>query len=138
MKNSILIILSLSLFLSSCEENGGGVAIDKGPKLAPFPYEKIDIKPSLFTIDNRKDTLLFGKTGLIIYVPANAFLTKKYSPVELLIKEYSSTSTVMAQTISNTSIDNKLLTASTIIHIQAKQGQHNLILSPDKDIRLHV
>jgi hypothetical protein len=138
MKNSILIILSLSLLLPSCEDNRDGRTISESTNLAivPFPYEQIDIKPSLFTIDNSRDTLLFGKAGLIIYVPAKVFLTKKIAPVELFLKEYSSVAATMGQSISNTSIDNKLLTASTIIHIEAKQGQHNLSLSPEKDIRV--
>lgn len=132
---SLLLLLSLSV---ACD-NSNSPAIDstRGPAL--FSYSAIDIEPTQFVIDNTRDTLLFGKSGLILYVPAQSFvLRKKGTPVEILLKEYNKPSEILTQRISNTSADQELLRSNHILHIQAKQGSQDVPLAPRHDLRIHV
>ncbi|BDS09848.1 hypothetical protein [Aureispira anguillae] len=142
MKNIIFILLSLNFLVLSCKDkkgsSNGNQPDGSGNPLIPFSYASIDIQPTLFTIDNSRDTLLFGKTGIMVYVPAKAFIARGSNTVlDLYLKEYTKPSETLAQNISNTSSDNQLLIASKIIHLEAKQGINQLSLSPNHDLRVH-
>lgn len=141
MKNTLFIIALTCLLAISCKNKNGRndkPPIDGNSRLLPFSYASIDVQPTKFTIDNSRDTLLFGKTGIIIYVPEKAFISKGSNKVfDLYLKEYTKPSEALAQNISNTSADNRLLTSSKIIHLEAKQGNNSLSLSPQHELRVH-
>lgn len=141
MQKTIFIILTASFLLFSCgDPKPPSPTPEFGTNrgLMPFAYSSIDVKPTKFTIDNSRDTLVFGKKDLIIYVPAKAFIAKgSNTKVDLYLKEYSSPSDALAQNISNTSLDHHLLAASKIIHLEAKQGINNLSISSKHELRIH-
>lgn len=143
MQKTIFIILTASFLLFSCKEKGQkppspspDSSVNRG--LKPFAYSSIDVEPTKFTIDNSRDTLVFGKKDLIIYVPAKAFIAKgSNTTFDLYLKEYNKPCDALAQNISNTSLDHHLLAASKIIHLEAKQGLTNLKISSKHDLRIH-
>jgi hypothetical protein len=143
MQKTIFIILTASFLLFSCKEKGHKTpspTLDSSANrgLKPFAYSSIDIEPIKFTIDNSRDTLVFGKKDLIIYVPAKAFIAKGSNKTfDLYLKEYNKPSDALAQNISNTSMDHRLLAASKVIHLEAKQGLTSLSISPEHDLRIH-
>lgn len=141
MQKTIFIILTVSILLFSCDDQKTksptiNSSAERGIK--PFAYASIDVEPTKFTIDNSRDTLVFGKKDLIIYVPAKAFIPKgSNTKLDLYLKEYNSPSDALAQNISNTSFDHHLLAASKVIHLEAKQGLTNLSISSEHDLRIH-
>jgi hypothetical protein len=141
MQKTIFIILTASFLLFSCKDKKPenpieGSGTNRG--LKPFSYESIDVEPIKFTIDNSRDTLVFGKKDFIVYVPAKAFIAKGSNTIiDLYLKEYNNPSDALAQNISNTSLDHHLLAASKVIHLEAKQGMNDLSISPKHDLRIH-
>lgn len=103
-----------------------------------FPYAQIDVDAQIFTVNNQRDTLLFGRKGLIIYVPANTFVSKRNrGNMELILKEYDQPGAALAQNISNNSNQKDLLQYSKIIHLDARQGETQLKLAPENDLMVH-
>lgn len=141
MEKTIFILLIASSLVFSCGNQKPPSPVpnpDGNRGLKPFSYSSIDIEPIKFTIDNSRDTLVFGKKDLIIYVPAKAFIAKgSNTKVDLFLKEYNSPSDALAQNISNTSLNHHLLAASKIIHLEAKQGINKLSIAPNHDLRIH-
>ena len=141
MQKTIFTILAASFLLLSCKDNKPPrptPEFTKSPELKQFTYSSIDVEPTKFTIDNSRDTLVFGKKDLVIYVPAKAFIAKgSNTTVDLYLKEYNNPSEALAQNISNTSSDHRLLAASKIIHLEVKQGLNHLSISPKYDLRIH-
>jgi hypothetical protein len=144
MQKTIFIILTASFLLLSCKDQKAKKPTGPMPDssanrgLKPFAYAPIDIEPIKFTIDNSRDTLVFGKKDFIIYVPAKAFIAKgSNTKIDLYLKEYSSPADALAQNISNTSLDHHLLAASKVIHLEAKQGINSLSVSSKHDLRIH-
>ncbi|MBL4650267.1 MAG: hypothetical protein JKY03_11090 [Aureispira sp.] len=141
MRKIIFIILTASFLLFSCDDKKSKNSMPNSSAnrgLKPFAYSSIDVEPTKFTIDNSRDTLVFGKKDLIIYVPAKAFIAKgSNTKLDLYLKEYSSPSEALSQNISNTSFDHHLLAASKVIHLEAKQGLTNLSISSKNDLRIH-
>lgn len=143
MQKTILVILMVSFLVASCSDKK--ISGSSGPDLTannrsskPFAYETIDITPTKFTINNSRDTLIFGKDDLIIYVPAKAFISKGSNTiVDLYLKQYIRPADVLAQNISNISLNNHLLAASKVIFLEAKQGINKLRISPKHDLRIH-
>lgn len=143
MQKTIFIILIASFSVTYCSDKktSGSQTPDFAANnrgLKPFAYEAIDVAPIKFTIDNSRDTLVFGKDDLIIYVPAKTFIAKGSNKmVDLYLKEYTSPSDALAQNISNTSLNRHLLAASKVIFLEAKQGHNTLSISPKHDLRIH-
>ncbi len=106
--------------------------------VSAFSYDPLDVQPIKFTLDNSRDTFLFGETGLLIYVPAQAFSVHgSTTTIDLYLKEYNKPQESLRQRISTSSDNHELLTASTFIHLEAKQGRSTLFLAPDKELLLH-
>lgn len=139
MKTNIFIIVLLQLLVFSCRETTTPTIDTITQRSASaFSYAPLDVQPIKFTLDNSRDTFLFGKTGLLIYVPARAFIGRgSNTMVDLYLKEYQKPQESLAQRISNSSSNQELLTASTIIHLEAKQGMSNMYLAPQKELLLH-
>lgn len=103
-----------------------------------FSYDRLDVRPNAFVINNHRDTFLWSQNNTLIYVPANAFLTKKNNQqVELYLKEYTCAGESLAQEISTTTADHQLLISSTILHIEARQGNSKIPLQHRQELRLH-
>jgi hypothetical protein len=141
MEKTIFILIIASTLVFSCgDRRTPSPTPDPNTNrgLKPFVYSSIDVEPTKFTINNSRDTLVFGKKDLIIYVPAKAFIARgSNTKVDLYLKEYSSPSDALAQNISNTSLDHHLLAACKVIHLEAKQGMNNLSISSNHDLRIH-
>jgi len=104
-----------------------------------FSYQSIDVSPTKFSISNNRDTLLFSPNGLIIFVPAFSFvLPQQDVPVDILLKEYSNPTDILAQNISTQCQDGTLLIANNIIHLSVQQQGKNVNLAPHHDLRLHI
>ncbi|WP_052598626.1 hypothetical protein [Aureispira sp. CCB-QB1] len=139
MQHTFFIILAASLLVLSCgDHKPPKLDPDSNRGLKPFAYASIDIEPTKFTIDNSRDTLVFGANDFFIYVPAKAFIARgSNTMVDLYLKEYHSPSAALAQSISNASLDHHLLAASKVIYLEAKQGINTLSISPKHDLRIH-
>lgn len=139
MKTNIFIIVFLQLLVFSCRETTPPtIDTDIQRSASAFSYAPLDVQPIKFTLDNSRDTFLFGKTGLLIYVPARAFLGRgSNTTVDLYLKEYKKPHESLAQRISTSSGNHELLTASTIVHLEARQGMSTMSLAPQKELLLH-
>ncbi len=139
MKTNIFIIVCLQLLVFSCRETTTPTIDTSTQRSASaFSYAPLDVQPIKFTLDNSRDTFLFGKTGLLLYVPARAFLGRgSNTTIELYLKEYQQPHESLAQRISTSSGNHQLLTASTIIHLEARQGMTQMHLAAQKELRLH-
>ena len=147
MKTNIFIIVLTQLLVFSCRETTTptiNTTIDTTTQRSAhkaagaFSYAPLDVTPTQFTLDNSRDTFLVGKTGLIIYVPARAFLGRGSNTiVDLYLKEYKHPHQSMCQRISTCSRNHQLLAANTIVHLEAKQGMSTMALAPQKELLIH-
>lgn len=139
MKTTIFLIVLVQLLVFSCRETTPRTINTITERSASaFSYDPLDVQPIKFTLDNSRDTFLFGKTGLLLYVPARAFLGRgSNTTIDLYLKEYKKPHESLGQRISTSSDNHELLTASTIIHLEAKQDMSTMFLAPDKELLLH-
>jgi hypothetical protein len=141
MKTNILFIVLIQLLVFSCRETTTptmDITTKRSAGTGAFSYAPLDVTPTQFTLDNSRDTFLVGKTGLIIYVPARAFLGRGSNTiVDLYLKEYKQPHQSMCQRISTYSRNHQLLSANTIVHLEAKQGMSTMALAPNKELLIH-
>jgi hypothetical protein len=139
MKTNIIIIVILQLLVFSCRETTTPT-IDTITQrsVSAFSYVPLDVEPIKFTLDNSRDTFLFGRSGVLIYVPAGAFMGRgSNTRIDLYLKEYQQPYESLAQPISTSTGSNQLLYTNTIVHLEARQGMANMHLAPQQAIRLH-
>lgn len=129
----------LGLVLSCTDPAPRIIDDDVQRSAAAFSYASLDVRPVTFVIDNRRDTFLWGRNDVLLYIPAEAFLTEQDNhQVELYLKTYTQPGESLAQDIAMTTADQRLLTSCTILHVEARQGQDALRLVPRKELRLHI
>lgn len=138
MKLLFTIIVLLGLVLSCTDPVSRVIDDDVQRSAGDFSYDRLDVRPNAFVINNHQDTFLWSQNNTLIYVPANAFLTDKNNhQVELYVKEYTCAGESLAQEISTITTDHRLLTSSTILHLEARQGNSEIPLQPRQELRLH-
>lgn len=136
MKYSFASIGLLFLLVVACKNSNAPIEHSGAPQF--FSYKSIDVSPTKFSIANNRDTLLFSPNGLIIYVPAFSFvLPQQGVPVDIVLKEYTNPSDILAQNISNQSQEQELMVANSIIHLAVEQQGKPVNLAPHHDLRLH-
>ncbi len=94
------------------------------------------LSPELFEIDGTKDTVVETKGGIILSIPAGAFLNEKgdvAKNVELEIKEALDPFTIMKAGLSTTS-DGKLLETGGMFYINGREKGRNLTIDQSKGI----
>ncbi len=136
MKIKLLIILSLTLFIFSCKNDG-----KKDEQLDKVSIDEVlDVEPSTFNIQPDKDTVLFGSSGTIIFIEANSLEfdngTSPNSAIEVVLKEYYSMSDIITQKLS-TMADEGLLETGGMINLKIHSNGQELKLKKGKDIIVH-
>lgn len=141
MKTLLLTMTALLGVIFACTDTGPHLLEDgrQARSASSFSYTNLDVRPTTFILDNRRDTFLWGDQGVLLYLPAKTFITEEGNhQVELYLKEYTNPSQSLAQNIATTTSDQHLLTSTTIFHLKAQQGNTPVQLAPRKEFRLHV
>lgn len=94
------------------------------------------LSPEIFTIRGDNDTVIETKGGIILTIPANAFLNKGNAisgDIEIEIKEAFDPFEIMKAGLSTTS-DGKLLETGGMFYINAKENGNNLTIAQNKGV----
>lgn len=103
-------------------------------------FKRLAKKPSYFTINNSRDTVIECREGTLLSIPANAFLKASNEStvsgkVNIVVKEFYKVSDMLIAGLSTTS-DDKLLETGGMIQITATSNGDSCILKPNKNITI--
>lgn len=107
------------------------VTEDKGTTLAAF-FAQLEKPLQEFVIDNKRDTMLYGKEGTALLIPANSFNTN--GKVTISLKEYYSYEDIITNKLSTMS-DGSQLETGGMLYITASVNGQEVALSRKKSIR---
>jgi hypothetical protein len=102
--------------------------------LASF-FSQLEKPAQEFVIDNTRDTVINGKDGTALLIPANTFNTN--GKVTIVLKEYYSYQDIITNKLCTTS-DGKQLVTGGMIHISAMADGKEIDMQPSKNIRWFV
>jgi hypothetical protein len=87
-----------------------------------------------FCIDNKRDTMLIGKQGTMLYIKANSLLTKELigNCITIELKEALDRNNIMKNNLTTNS-DNNILYSQSMVYVQASCGNTPIELAPNKD-----
>lgn len=97
--------------------------------------EKIQKNAEVFTIDNKRDTVIKAKEGTVIFIPSNSFNTNE--PVVFEIREFYKYSDMIANGLTTLS-DGRQLVTGGMIHLSAKVKGKEVAINPMKEIRAFI
>lgn len=92
-------------------------------------------KKQVFEITNNRDTILFGKRGTVICIPANAFNTAKKKSIRFELTEFYSRSQMILNNLTTTS-GNEAIETGGMVNIEAFQDSTELSLNNSKELKL--
>ncbi len=100
-----------------------------------------NLSSEVFEINAKKDTVIETQGGIVIAIPAGAFLNKAgvevKGNIEIEIKEALNPSDIMKAGLSTMS-DGKLLQTGGMFYINARQDDENLALAKNKGLYVNV
>ena len=108
--------------------------VKKGMTLDEF-FSQLKKPEQQFRIDNRRDTMLTGLDGTVLFIPAGTFDTKE--EVRLTMTEYYSYTDIITHQLSTCSNGAPLVTGG-MIHLTASANGQELNIRPSKAIRWFV
>lgn len=105
-------------------------------------YKQLEKEGQQFVIDVNKDTILTGKEGTRLSVPAQAFGFRNGSPVKagnitIVLREYYSYEDILAAKLSTTSGGEQLISGG-MVHLAAKLNGVEVKIAPRKNIQLEM
>jgi hypothetical protein len=99
-------------------------------------YTGLQKKPQAFIINNQKDTVINGKEGTRLYIPAYSFDTKE--SFTLLLTEFYSVNDMIAEKLTTTCDGRQLITGG-MIYVDARDKNENLVdLKTGASLRLDI
>ena len=84
-------------------------------------WKELTEKPQIFMITNKRDTVLTGKKGTIIKLPANCLSGDPTKPIKMVLKEYYGQYDMLMNNMT-TLADGKLLESSGMLFLAAEQN----------------
>lgn len=108
--------------------------VKKGMTLDEF-FSQLKKPEQHFRIDNRRDTLLTGLDGTVLFIPAGTFATN--DEVQLTMTEYYSYTDIITHQLSTCSNGAPLVTGG-MIHLTATANGKEVNILPSKAIRWFV
>lgn len=108
--------------------------VKKGMTLDEF-FSQLKKPEQHFRIDNRRDTLLTGLDGTVLFIPAGTFAAK--DEVQLTMTEYYSYTDIITHQLSTCSNGAPLVTGG-MIHLTATANGKEVNILPSKAIRWFV
>jgi len=108
--------------------------VKKGMTLDEF-FSQLKKPEQHFRIDNRRDTLLTGLDGTVLFIPAGTFAAK--DEVQLTMTEYYSYTDIITHQLSTCSNGAPLVTGG-MIHLTATANGKEVSILPSKAIRWFV
>ncbi len=103
---------------------------DAKATLAAF-FAQLEKPSQEFVVDGKKDTVIYGKDGTALLVPANTFNAN--GKITLVLREYYSYEDIITNKLS-TSSDGKQLVSGGMIHLTALSNGKEVDLQPNKSI----
>jgi hypothetical protein len=105
-------------------------------------YKQLEKEGQQFVIDVNKDTILTGKEGTRLSIPAKAFSFKNGSPIQtgditIVLREYYSYEDILAAKLSTTSGGEQLISGG-MVHVAAKLNNQEVKIAPRKNIQLEM
>jgi hypothetical protein len=88
-------------------------------------WKEMEEKPQFFMITNKRDTVLTGKKGTIIKLPANCLSGDPTKPIKMVLKEYYGQYDMILNNMATVS-DGKLLESSGMLFLAAEQNGKQL------------
>lgn len=132
---AIIIIAAVVALLLSQGRNSDQPKTNESSALHQQQAENTDtrISPQKFLINTGTDTIVETRSGMVIQVPANGFLTANNQlvtgQVELIIKEAIDAASIMRAGLSSTSGD-QLLESAGMFQVDARQNGNRLSINP--------
>ncbi len=114
------------------EPNGDRTALDE-------LYKRLLPPPQRFCINPSRDTLLRGKFGTVLRIPANAFVSngRSFNPcVEIELREIFRKSDMILHNLSTTTADGRVLESASMTYVMAKANGEELQLKAGKSIMI--
>lgn len=99
-------------------------------------YEQLQKKPQRFIINNKRDTVINGKEGTQLFIPANSFDTK--DNFTLLLTEFYSVADMITHKLTTTCDAQQLVTGG-MIYLDARDNNDNMVdLTPSASLRVDM
>lgn len=99
------------------------------------------IESQVFTLDPSHDTIIETREGIVLAIKANSFLNAQGKtpdePIDLEIKEAMTPYEIMKSGL-NTMSGDKLLETGGMFYINARDGEENLKIDPNKPLNVNV
>ena len=105
--------------------------VDKKKILQDF-FASLEKESQSFVINNKKDTVIWGKDGTALFIPANSF--NGNHAVTITMKEYYSYQDIITNRLT-TCADDKLLITGGMLHLKATINGKEVNIEPGKSIR---
>jgi hypothetical protein len=106
-------------------------AVDKKKILKDF-FASIEKQGQSFVINNKRDTVIWGKEGTALFVPAYSFANN--TSVTIIMKEYYSYQDIISNKLSTTA-DGRQLVTGGMLHLTAIVDGKEVDIQPNKSIR---
>jgi len=98
-------------------------------------FAQLEKEEQVFTIDNSRDTLLQGKEGTALLIPANSFAGKK--GIVLTLKEFYKESDIVLNQLSTVSNKDQLISGG-MIQIKATLDGNEVAIDSSKPVQLYM
>jgi hypothetical protein len=108
--------------------------VDPKASLEDF-FEELKKETQEFVINNSRDTILLGKEGTALLIPARTFSSKE--SVTIVMKEYYSYQDIITNRLNTTSNGQQLVTGG-MLHLMATVNGKEVAIQPGKSIRWFV
>ena len=95
-------------------------------------FAELEKEKQSFVVNNQKDTVIWGKEGTALLIPANVFGGS--GAVTITMKEYYSYKDIITNQLTTCS-DNRLLISGGMLHITATINGKEADIQPNKSIR---
>jgi hypothetical protein len=102
--------------------------------------DKLATPPQYFTIDPKRDTVIYGREGTIIQIPADAFNIPENAynqTVEIILQESYTISDMLLNNLTTVS-NNEQLETDGMLYVNAKVGSRLVKLKDDKSLRIMI
>ncbi|HEY8898770.1 MAG TPA: hypothetical protein VIM79_28270 [Niastella sp.] len=137
------VVVVLLVYLGRKSNNSLSLGLPEYNELHQKQWADADkrLAPQKFLINTDRDTIVETKSGMVVQIPANGFLTENKQPVkgqiELTVKEANDAAGIMRAGLSSTSGD-QLLESAGMFLLDVRQNQKILSINPTAGLYIEL
>ena len=139
----IAVVVAILVYSGKKSNNSLSFALPEYNELHQKQWADADkrLAPQKFLINASRDTIVETKSGMVVQIPANGFLTENKQPatgqIELIVKEANDAAGIMRAGLSSTSGD-QLLESAGMFLLDARQNERILSINPTAGLYIEL